>query len=173
MNNTTMVMDSEFFHKTESDKPTFEIVKAIPKGIAPQIENAVVDFIHASHTPEGVHLGGFYQHTLQSIASASILNQGGDLWLGIKDGELYTYILAHIGQDVDHRLAYIVTQAWVREDQRGKPWVKWAWEKVRQRAKDSFCGHLMVISSRGNDKAYCRFLGKGFRPYASILKEEF
>ena len=151
----------------------FGLCRTIPDGIPKQIETAVRDFIKVSHTPEGVDHVGFYRQTLQAIASATVLNGAGDLWLGMLNGELYTYLLCHFTNDIDGRLTYIVSQAWVRKDQRGQPWVKWAWERVRKRAKDSFCGHFMVISSRGNDLAYCRFLGKGFKPYASLLKEDF
>lgn len=115
---------------------------------------------------------GFFNQTLQSIASASYLNQGGDFWLGTMNGNLVIYILAHIGNDYDGRLSYTVTQAWVRKDQRGKKWVKEVWEEVRARAKNCMCKHFSVISSRGKTAAYCRFLGKGFHPYAEILKEE-
>lgn len=157
----------------EPEGPDFGIAKTIPSGMAPQIENAVLDFMASSHLPGGIDGEGFFRQTLQSIAAASYLNQGGELWLGIMNGRLVTYILAHIANDFDGRLAYTVTQAWVRKDHRGRPWVKEAWEKVRQRAKDCLCKHFVVLSSRGNDKAYCRFLGKGFRFYASILKQEF
>lgn len=158
---------------TEPEKPDFGISKVIPDGFAPQIENAVRDFMVSSHLPEGVDKEGFYRQTLQAIAASSYLSQGGELWLGIMNGRLVTYILAHVGNDFDGRLAYTVTQAWVRKDQRGQPWVKWAWEKVRQRAKNCLCKHFVVLSSRGNDRAYCRFLGQGFHFYGSILKEEF
>lgn len=157
----------------EPSHPDFGIVKAIPEGMSPQIENAVRDFIVASHLPKGVDQKGFYYQTLQAIAGASYLGQGGELWLGFMHGRLVTYILAHIGNDFDGRLAYTVTQAWVRKDQRGQKWVKWAWEMVRQRAKDCLCHHFAIFSTRRNDKAYCRFLGKGFHFYSSILKEEF
>jgi len=154
------------------EKPDFGIVKVLPNGMAQQIESAVMEFMKDSHIPDGVDLRGFYNQTLQSIAQATVLGGQGDLWLGVMGGELVTYILAHINNDYDGRLSYLVSQAWVRKDQRGQPWVKWAWEKVRQRAKESFCKHFSVISSRGKTKAYCRFLGKGFHPYAEILKEE-
>ncbi len=156
----------------ETDGPVFELWKSIPEGAAPQIELAVRDFMVASHLPEGVDTQGFYNQTLQCIASASYLNQGGDLWLGFMGGRLVTYILAHVGSDFDGRLAYTVTQAWVRKDQRGQKWVKQAWEKVRQRAKDCLCKHFAIFSTRGNDAAYCRFLGKGFHFYSSVLKQE-
>ncbi len=163
---------SPYLTLVEPEKPDFGLAKAIPAGLAPQIENAVRDFMVSSHLPQGVDGMGFFRQTLQAIAAASYLNQGGELWLGMMNGKLVTYILAHIGNDFDGRLAYTVTQAWVREDKRGQPWVKEAWQKVRERAKDCLCSHLAIFSTRGNDKAYCRFLGKGFHFYCSILKEE-
>lgn len=160
------------FRLVEPEKPYFALAKAIPEGFAPQIENAVRDFMGSSHLPESIDREGFFRQTLQSIAAASYLSQGGELWLGTMNGRLVTYILAHVGNDYDGRLAYTVTQAWVRKDQRGKKWVKEAWEQVRQRAKDCLCKHFAVLSSRGKTEAYCRFLGKGFRYYGEILKQE-
>jgi ligand-binding sensor domain-containing protein len=154
------------------ETPDFGLTKSIPSGLSPQIEKAVEDFIRSSHMPQGVDWNGFYHQTLQSIAHASVLGGQGDLWLGTLNGDLVIYILAHINNDFDGRLAYTVTQAWVREDQRGQRWVKEAWQKVRQRAKDCLCKHFVAISSLGKTEAYCRFLGKGFHKYAEILKEE-
>lgn len=156
-------------HKDEID---FRISKGIPEGMASQVENAVVDFIKTSHVPDGIDLNGFYYQTLQAIANIAVLHGAGDLWIGTIDGEMVTYILAHVANDFDGRLSYNVTQAWVRKDQRGKKWVKEAWEQVRQRAKDCLCKHFTVFSSRGKTEAYCRFLGKGFHKYCEILKEE-
>lgn len=163
---------SPHFTLLEPSRPDFGPSKVIPDGSAPQIEAAVRDFIVSSHLPDGVDPEGFFRQTLQSIAAASYLNQGGELWLGFIGGRLVTYILAHVGNDYDGHLAYTVTQAWVAKDQRGQRWVKEAWQNVRQRAKDCFCKHFVVLSSRGKTKAYCRFLGKGFHYYAEILKEE-
>ncbi len=157
----------------EPENPHFGLVDGIPKGVASQIEAGVRDFMVSSHLPKGVHPDGFFNQTLQAMASATYLHQGGELWIGMMGQRLVTYILAHVGNDYDGRLGYTVTQAWVIRDQRGKPWVKWAWEKVRTRAKECLCKHFVILSSRGNDKAYCRFLGGGFHPYGSILKEEF
>lgn len=151
--------------------PRFELVKIIPDGFVSQIQESVKAFMKDSNMPEGVNEIGFYNQTLKTMAQATVLNGGGDLWLGIKGNELYTYILAYIGQSVDDRLSYVVNQAWVRKDQRGQPWVRDAWQKVRQRARDTMCAHLLVLSSRENTKAYCRFLGKGFHKHVEILKE--
>lgn len=155
------------------DIPMFSLAKEIPKGLNSQFSEAVNDFMDSSGLPEGIDRKGFFYQTLQAIANSAILGQGRELWLGINDDQLYTYILASIAPDFDGRLSYTVSQAWVRKDQRGKPWVKAAWEKVRQRAKDTLCSHFAVYSTKGNTEAYCRFLGKGFHKVSEILKEEF
>lgn len=167
-----MECPSPHFVLDETRKPRFERATEIPEGLSDQIGAAVIDFIKTSGTTDGIDKNGLYYQTLQSIANSAILGQGRELWLGVKDGELYTYILAGIGQDFDGRLSYTVAQAWVREDQRGKAWVKEAWQKVRQRAKDTLCSHFAVYSTKGKTDAYCRFLGKGFHKYSEILKEE-
>lgn len=154
------------------EHPYFRVVKSIPDGMSKQIEAAVIDFIKTSHLPKGIDVGGFYQQTLSAIANSTYLGGGGDFWLGIKDGKVVTYVMAFIGKDIDHRMSYTVTQAWVRKDYRGNPVVKEWWEQIRQRAKDLFCGHLVITSSR-NPMAYKRFLGHGMSEYAVLLKETF
>lgn len=153
-------------------EPNFGIANFIPSGMNDQIADAVADFMASSNLPHGIHEQGFFYQTLQAISTSAILGQGRELWLGILNGTLYTYILASIGPDFDGRLAYTVSQAWVKEDQRGKPWVRKAWEMVRQRAKDTLCSHFVVHSTKKNTEAYCRFLGKGFHKVSEILKEE-
>lgn len=154
------------------ERPIFERWTSIPEGFGSQFGEAVMDFIGSSELPKGIDPQGFYYQTLQAIANSAILGQGRELWLGIRGNELYTYILASVAPDFDGRLAYTVHQAWVREDQRGKHWVKEAWKKVRQRAKDTLCNHFVVYSSKGRTEAYCRFLGQGFHKVSEILKEE-
>lgn len=170
--NSTMVNPLPRFEFSEVQKFKFERVSVIPEGFSLQIQNAVDEFMTSSNLPSGIDKRGFYYQTLQAIANSAILGQGRELWLGTNGNELYTYILASIGADFDGRLAYTVHQAWVREDQRGKEWVKNAWNKVRQRAKDTLCTHFVVHSTKDRTKAYCRFLGKGFHKVAEILKEE-
>lgn len=157
---------------TLEEKPFFRVVKAIPEGISTQIEEAVLDFIRTSHVPSGIYLSGFYQQTLAAIANTTHMGGGGDFWIGVKDGKLTTYVLAHVTKDIDHRMSYNISQAWVSKDYRGKPIVKEWYEQIRQRAKDLFCGHLVITSSR-NPRAYKRFLGHGMDDYAILLKETF
>lgn len=169
---TAVLTSSANWELLMPENPVFELAKAIPEGMNEQFARAVIDFMGSSGLPKGIDKNGFYYQTLQAIANSALLGQGRELWLGIKDGQLVTYILASISPDFDGRLAYTVSQAWVREDQRGKRWVKEAWQKVRQRAKDTLCTHFAVYSSKENTKAYCRFLGKGFHKVSEILKEE-
>lgn len=155
-----------------TDTPVFELANAIPRDMSKQFSDAVIDFVGSSNFPDGIDKNGFYYQTLQAIANSAILGQGRELWLGINGDQLYTYILASIAPDFDGRLAYTVHQAWVRKDQRGKPWVKEAWQKVKQRAKDTLCSHFVVHSTKERTEAYCRFLGSGFHKVSEILKEE-
>jgi hypothetical protein len=154
------------------EQPFFRVIKNIPEGMTPQIEKAVIDFIKTSHVPDGIDLGGFYQQTLASIANATYMGNGGDFWIGTKDGQILIYTLAFVTKDIDHRMVYTVTQTWVRKDYRGKKIVKEWWEQIRQRAKDLFCGHIVITSSR-SAKAYKRFLGHGMADYCVLLKETF
>lgn len=172
MPSPSVLVDSPHFTVLAPQKPVFEICRAIPEGLREQISKAVIDFVVASELPKGIDKNGFYYQTLQSIANSAILGQGRELWLGIHGDELWTYILAGIAPDFDGRLAYTVHQAWVRKDQRGKPWVREAWQKVRERAKDTLCSHFVVNSTKGRTEAYCRFLGKNFHKVAEVLKEE-
>lgn len=168
MNSQTM---SNAIEVSIQDKPHFRVVNAIPEGFTKQIENAVRDFIVSSRTPEGVDHSGFYYQTLEAIASATYLNGGGEFWVGTENGRLLIYIIAHISKDIDQRLTYHVSQAWVHPKYRGNLVVKEWWEAIRERAKNLFCGHLVITSTR-NPKAYERFLGNGMKKYAVIMKEE-
>lgn len=168
----TTVYPKVQFKFTPLEEPVFELATSVPRGMNQQFHDAVIDFMASSGLPRGIDKNGFYYQTLQAIANSVILGQGRELWLGIQDGQLVTYILASIGPDFDGRLSYTVSQAWVRNDQRGKPWVRGAWQKVRQRALDTLCSHFVVHSTKENTAAYCRFLGRGFHKASEVLKEE-
>ena len=148
---------------------TFSVVREITENMHNQIQAAVTSFIHDSHMPEGIDLEGFRRNTLQAIASATIMGQGGDFWMATKRGELVAYVLASIGNNLDGKLAYQVSQAWVRKDYRRTPIVREWWGQIKERARNCMCGHLVIMSSR-NPKAYERFLGDGVKKYADLLK---
>jgi hypothetical protein len=100
--------------------PIYRVVKSIPAEYAAQIENAVMDFIDSSDTPDGVDRKGFYFQTLEAIANATYLGGGGEFWLGEHHGKVVIYALAHVGKEFDNRLGYHISQTWVHPDYRGK-----------------------------------------------------
>jgi hypothetical protein len=138
------------------------------------IEKAVAAFVYDSHTAEtGASPEGLYHQTLENIAACTVFRQDGSrhLWMADHEGEVVAYALCHISKDVDNKLCYWMTQAWVHPIMRGKKEVKGWFQKLRTEAKKNLCSHILIPSSRGT-AAYCRFLGRGWKPYVSILKED-
>lgn len=153
------------------ETPVFGVVKVLPKWATTQLESAVRDFIATSHLPQGIDQPGFYYQTLEAIANTIYLGGTGDFWMATFNGRVVVYGLAYISKDIDQKLCYHINQMWVSKEFRGKPIVKEWWKQIRQRAKDCFCKHLVITSTR-SPKAYIRFLGYGMKEYATLLKEE-
>lgn len=152
--------------------PQLKRMTELPQGSNKAIEQAVQSFIKDSHVYLTSAPLGFYQQTLESIASATHLKGSGDFFLALDDdGSVASYALGNVSKDVDNTLVYWGTQAWVAPKYRGQPIVKEWFEVIRQRAMECFCKHIIIVSSRG-DKGYCRFLGKGYHLYAHLLKED-
>ena len=152
------------------DAVYFYRASSLPKGLYPQVEAAVKDFIDASRIKH-VDKEGLYLQTLEAMANIVVNKGAGDLWLGMQNGKLLVYIMANVLREVDGKLTYWVSQGWVHRDMRGSPIVKDWWNQVRERAKECFCKHVVVVSSRGTD-AYCRWLGPGYHKHLTILKED-
>lgn len=149
----------------------FRVIKTIPPELTPKIESAVSDFIHGKGFTAGTDPKGFEQQTFRAIANATFLGNGGEFWVCTHEGELLTYVLASIVTDIDNRLTYWISQAWVKPAYRANPVVKDWWKQIRERARGMMCAHIVVVSSRDAD-AYCRFLGEGWHLYAHLLKED-
>lgn len=81
------------------------------------------------------------------------------------------YALTHVAKDVDNQLCFWMTQAWVHPKIRGQKVVKEMLQQLREEAKRLLCRHIIIPSSRGV-AAYCRFLGKGWKPHVTLLKED-
>lgn len=160
----------QHFHFSENPL-RFEIVKTLNPKHVPQIKAAIRDFMISSHMSEGVDPRGFVAQTEQSIANATVLGRGGDFWLMIENDQVIAYVLAQVVTDIDCNLTYWVSQAWVRKDMRGNIAIKMAWQKIRERAAQCLCKHIIVVSSR-DSAAYCRWLGRGWHQYATLLKED-
>lgn len=144
-----------------------EIPASLHKGA---IERAVHAFIVETDTDSDPV--GFYNQTLQRIAAAVIYKQPGvDFWLMHAYGEVAVYAIATIQVDIDGRLCYWVSQAWVSPEWRHDPVVKAGFEKMKAHAEDSLCAHFVIVTSR-DPHAFCKFLGPKMRPYATIIKQE-
>lgn len=138
------------------------------------IEKAVAAFVQDSRTYEsGADPAGLYQQTIENIAAITVYKQdnGRYFWLADYEGEVMAYALTSVSKDVDNKLCYWMTQAWVHPALRRQPIVKHWLQVLREDARRQMCAHIMIPSSRGA-KAYCRFLGVGWKPYVTILKED-
>lgn len=114
---------------------------------------------------------GFYNQTIENIASATFLKRGGDFWL-IWDGDkAYGYALCSMSKDVDNQMTYWGLQAYADSSVRGKPVIKNLWKAVEEYAKQHFCKHFIIIASRNKD-AYKRYLGPEWHDYAALIKKD-
>lgn len=147
-------------------------VKEIPPSLNPKaIERAVAAFVDQSNA-ENVDKDGYYNQLIENIASVLIFKTPSvSFWLAEEDGEVVAWALTHISKDVDNKLCYWQSDAWVAPQYRGRKLVKQWNALLEEDAKASFCKHILIPSSRG-DKAYCRFLGKGWHTYAVLLKKD-
>jgi hypothetical protein len=148
-------------------------VKAMPTSLRKgAIEDAVKKFIVDSRV-KNVNIEGMYNQSLKSIAQSIIFDTSDkqQFWMADNGQEVMAYALAHIGVDVDDRLTYTISQAWVDRSLRGTKIVKVWWQQIQDEAKRCLCSHLMLPASR-NVKPYLRFLGEGFHEYVTLIKKD-
>ena len=148
-------------HSFTENPMRFERVKELLPHQIPQLETAVRDFIVSSNFSPGTDVKGFIEQTRQSIAAATYLGNAGEFWLLTNHDKVMAYVLAHVTKDIDNSLTYWCSQAWVHPELRGDYSIRMAWQKIRERAKNCLCKHIVVVSSRGT-AAYCRWLGQGW-----------
>lgn len=147
----------------------FEIARGSLPIPSSSVEKAVESFIKEIDV-KGEKLG-FYNQTINAMYAA-VYRGNGDLWLGYdENGCLLAYVMGHVTTDIDNRLTYWLGQAWVSPTIRGNSTVKEWWQKIRAQAKEYMCKHIVIVSARNNE-AYCRWLGKGWHEYATLLKED-
>lgn len=152
----------------------FKKVQNLPKLRKGAIEDAVEAFVRDSHTEE-THADpkGLFDQTIEVIAHATLFqhDDSRQFWMATDGGEVMAYAIVHISKDVDNQLCFWITQAWVHPICRGSKEVKGWFQLLRDEAKRLLCKHIVIPSSRGVE-AYCRFLGKGWKPYVTLLKED-
>ncbi len=150
--------------------------KAIEKAVSSFIEEMGVHFLNnvdisdLQKRSNGVKPDGVFNQTIEEIAGSLIFNNPTiDYWMADVDGEVKGYVLATIVKDIDNRLCYWISQAWLDKEYRNNGFSKECWEKLQQRAQATMCKHIVIVSVRNND-AYMRFLAKGAHEYATLLK---
>ncbi len=143
--------------------------------VCSELEHAVRNFCQESDVEFKAceNLQGLYQQTMQNIANQILTKpQGQYLWLDTDEvGRVVGYVKTHISRDVDNELCYYMTQAYLSPKYRCTNYAKEAIALLRKHARQSFCKHIIVVSSR-NTKAYLRFLRGDFKPYITLLKED-
>jgi hypothetical protein len=147
-------------------------IKELPKLSHLAIERAVESFIKDSRV-KNVDQVGMFNQTLESIAQATMFssNNAQHFWLADNGSDVMAYAIAHITKDIDNRLTYIISQAWVAKELRGKKIVKIWFNQIQEEAKRNLCKHVMFPASR-DVKAYLRYLGRDYHTYATLIKRE-
>ena len=147
-------------------------VRVLPQLRPHAIEDAVSSFIEDSRV-KGIDKDGMFNQTIESIAQATIFatNDASHFWLVHDGSDVMGYALAHIGKDIDNKLTYTVSQAWVHPLFRRKKIVRCWWEQIRTEAKRCLCKHIMFPASR-SVRAYLRYHKNTYQQYAVLLKED-
>lgn len=138
------------------------------------IETAVRAFIKDCRiTSAGVNVDGLFNQIAQAIGASVIAkNPNIFFWLAQDDkGAIAAWALSHLSIDVDNSLCYWMTDAWVARPYRHSPYVKQWLNTLRQHGIDLKCKHILIPSSR-NTKAYLRFLGRSWKTFVTVLKED-
>lgn len=136
------------------------------------IENAVASFVYSSHLDTSIDKLGFFNMTIDAIAKSVLFHQPDrEFWMAYDEIGLVGYALCSFTIDLDNKLSYQISQAWVRPDYRGRPIVKDWYKILKQHAQDSFCKHIIIPSTRG-ERAYQRFLSRNLSSYMVVLKED-
>jgi len=144
-------------------------VRRIPRDLNRRaIEDAVYKFI--TEIELETDPVGTFNETIKKIASSTFLNVPGmDFWLAKGHGEVMAFSLAHVVNAVDDRLTYYVNQAWADPELRHTDFALRSWEKIKKRAGDLHCAHIVMVSSR---KGWLRYLKDGVHEYATLLKKD-
>jgi len=147
-------------------------IKELPNLSKNAIEIAVEKFIKDSRV-KNVDQVGMFNQTIESIAQATIFatNNASQFWLADDGHDVLAYALSHVSKDVDNKLTFTISQAWVCPELRGKKIVKIWFQQLQDEADRLMCKHIMLPASR-HVKPYLRFLGKGYHEYVTLIKKD-
>lgn len=136
-----------------------------------EIEHAVDLFVDESNQ-YGVPVDedGFYNQTLATIVARGFHGKGGDLWLALDDGKVAAFAISHLSTDVDNKLCFWITCAYVAHGYRAKGLFAESYAILEAEARRLQAEHIILPSSR-SVKAYTRKL-KGYHPYVVLLKKD-
>lgn len=154
--------------------PLLQQVTKLPDLKPGEIERAVDSFLKESGAlSEGVDPVGVFNQMIEGIVNITMFNTKPhkQFWLAHENGEVKAFALSHWAIDVDGKMCLWLTDAWIHPSIRGIKQAKEYFNVLREFGKKSLCKHLLVVSSR-NNKAYCRFLGRGWKPFLTVLKED-
>lgn len=146
-----------------------KVHKQIPAGMEGQ---SILRAINKFYDDIGVRDSreGFLSQTVERIACATYLNRGDwEFWCTYEEGEITSYLLASIDKAIDNNFAYFIHQAWIDKKYRANGFSKECWARIKERAKNMMCKHLIIYSVRNNE-AYQRFLGGGLEHYSTLLR---
>lgn len=152
-------------------KLSLNLIKKIPLKLKNKIQHAVLNFIEdADIYGDPV---GLYNQTIQSIANATNLGGKGDFWLAYDEEteEVAGYVLGNVQRDIDNRLCYWITQGYVSPKYRNGELLVDGWSKIMDKAKECFCSHIAIISTR-EPRAFIKALGGDWKDYARIMIQD-
>lgn len=142
--------------------------------ILTDLEHCVDDYIHTCKVEKcGVTPEGFKKQVLKAIGNSldPRLPQA-HCWLVLDDsGKVAGFSLTHFDVMVDDRLTYWMSDGWVREDLRNSHYVKEWVKEIRNFGVVSGASHILFPCSRAA-RAWQMFLGRKFKKYVTILKED-
>lgn len=140
----------------------------ISPAMADSLRNALA-LMHTEANILGTSQEAYIAHTWEDIINCA---KGlGDLWLATTNHSIRGFLVATYGKDVENEWTYVIRQAWVDPSLRRTPKVKEMLRTILSYAKGNYCRHVLIVSSR-NEKAYLRWLGKGWFKVTTILQGE-
>ena len=140
---------------------------------AREIDKAVDIFVEESKM--GGNHKGAVQQTVENIGAS--IYKGGNGYNGdflaafTDDGKLASYALCSLSKDIDNKLTYWILQSYIAKPYRHTPKTKEWWDVLENRAKSLFAKHIVLMASR-RPEAYQKLLGKGWEPYATLIKKD-